>query len=91
MGKGETYLSPKHAQNLAALVVDDRLRFLVVQHGHGEAALVVGVHAKVDVAQVREALVASDGVGHHVLARRVGVLGRDEAPTWGSCQMGFGI
>ena len=72
----------EHAQDLAALVADDGAGLLVEQHGHGEAAGVVGVHAEVDVPEVRVALVARQRVRHHVLARRVRVLPRCEPPSW---------
>lgn len=76
-----TNLGAQHTQDLAALVVDDGLRLDVVQHGHGKAALIRGIHRKVEVAQVGEALVAGDRVGDDVLPGRVGVLGGWEAPA----------
>lgn len=76
-----TDLGPQHAQNLAALIVDNGLHLDVIQHGHSEAALIRGVHRKVEVAQVGEALVAGDGVRDDVLPGRVGVLGGWEAPA----------
>jgi hypothetical protein len=87
MGKADinrstAYLSPKHAQNLTALIVDDGLRLLVVQHGHGEAPLIGRVHSKVEVPQVGEALVAGNRVRDDVLAGRVGVLGGGKAPAY---------
>jgi hypothetical protein len=60
-------LRVEHAQDLAALVVDDGLRLLVVQHGHGETPRVGRVGLVVDVAEVGEGLVAGYGVGDDVL------------------------
>lgn len=82
------YLSIQHPQNLTTLVIHNRLRLLVIQHWHGEAPFILGVHAKVEVAQVGEALVAGDRVGGHILPRSVGVLGGGEAPAWGSPSAG---
>lgn len=75
------YLGVQHPQNLTALIIDNRLRLLVVQHRHGEAPFILGVHAKVEVAQVGEALVARDRVGDDILAGGVGVLRGGEAPA----------
>ena len=47
----------EHADDLAALVVHNLLGRLVVQRRHGEAALVVCVLLKVDVAHVRVGIV----------------------------------
>lgn len=70
-----------HADNLTALVADDRLLHFVVQRRHREAAGVVGLDVKVDVAEVGEGVVAGDGVGDGVFAREVGVVFRREAPA----------
>jgi hypothetical protein len=71
-------LGVEHANDLAGLVADDSLLLRVVQGGDGESALVVLVDVKVDIAQVREALV--NGVRLNVLARLV-VLGSGESPS----------
>lgn len=63
----------EHAQDLAALVVHDGAGHLVEEHGHGEPPGVRRVRAEVEVAQVREGLVAGHGVWDHVLAGGVGV------------------
>jgi hypothetical protein len=77
-----THLGPKHPQDLAALIVDNGLRLDVVQHGHGEPPLVLGVHREINVAKVGEGLVARQGVRDDVLPRGISVLGRGEAPAY---------
>lgn len=71
----------EHAQDLAALVVDDGVELLVEQDGDGEAARVVRLHGEVQVPEVCVLLVAGERVRHHVLARRVVVRGRWEGPS----------
>lgn len=75
-------LGVEHTQDLAGLVVDDLLLDLVVQGGHGEAAVVVRLGLVVEVAQVGELLVALDRVRDDVLAFCVGILGGWETPAW---------
>ena len=78
-----TNLSSKHAQDLATLIVHNGLLNLVKQDRHCKATLVLRVDTEVEVAQVRETLVARHGIGNHVLARGVLVLGGWEAPSFG--------
>lgn len=75
----------QHAQDLGALVADNGLGDLVVQHGDREARGVVLVDAEVEVAQVGEALV--QGVGDDVLTFGVGVFGGREAPAYISIEL----
>lgn len=56
----------EHADNFAALIADDLVGFLVVECGDCEAAFVVGVLRKVDVAEMGE--VGVEGVGRYVFA-----------------------
>lgn len=77
-----THLRPKHPQNLAALIVDNGLRLDVIQNRHGKPPLVLGIHGKVNVPQVREPLVTGHRIGDDILPSGVGVLGRREAPAY---------
>lgn len=79
-----THHGAEHAQDLAALVVDNSLLLLIVQDGDGEAALKVFFGLEVDVAKVCEALV--ERVWNDVLTFVVVVLGRREAPSYRSDQ-----
>ena len=77
-----THLRPKHPQNLAALIVDNGLRLDVIQNRHGKPPLVLGIHGKVNVPQVREPLVTGHRIGDDILPSGVCVLGRCEAPAY---------
>ena len=70
----------EHADDLGRFVVDDRLVLLVVEGRHGEAAVVIGVHGEVDLAEVGEFWV--ERVWGDFLAGDVVGFG-GEAPAWG--------
>jgi len=80
VGDNIVELGAEHAEDLAALVVDDGLLDFVVEHGHGEAAGVVRVRREVHLAEMGEPFVALDGVRDDVLALGVRVRGRREPP-----------
>ncbi len=75
-------LGPKHAQDLAALVIHNRLGNLVIQHWHSETPSIIRDDGEVHIAQVGEALVALEWVGDDVLAFGIGVFGSGEASTF---------
>jgi hypothetical protein len=68
----------EHADDLAALIADNLVGLLVVERGNCEAAFIVGVLRKVDIAEV--GVVGVNGIGGYVLARNV-LIGCGEAPA----------
>ena len=80
LGEQVVELVVEHADDLGGFVGHDGLVLFVVEGRDGEAAVVVGVHGEVDVAEVRE--VGVEGVGRDLLAGDF-VGGGDEAPAWG--------
>lgn len=78
-----TNLCVEHPEDLAALIVDDALRLLVVQHGDGETALIVRLRLEVHLPYVREVAMALERVRHDVLTRLVLIL-CDKAPALAS-------
>ena len=69
----------KHADDLGGFVAHDRLLLLVPEGGHREAALIVGLGAEVQIAEV--CVVWMQRIWGRILAGEIFVLGR-EAPAW---------
>jgi hypothetical protein len=65
----------EHANDLAALVADNALLFLVIQRWHSKTAFVVRVLLKVDVAQMRE--IGMDRIRCNTLAGKLLVCSRE--------------
>ena len=62
----------EHSNDLAGLVADDRLLFLVVKRGDCKATRVVRLNVEVDISKMRE--IAMQWIGGHVVAGFVFVL-----------------
>lgn len=74
------HLCSEHAQNFTALIADNTLRLLVIQHWHSEASRVILLRLKVDLTEMGKVLMALEGVRNDIISRQLLILG-DESPS----------